>query len=144
MERNIFKMKREDLILPNGETAGIVLKNRTFTDWEYAVYTFNKWKKREIFERKWKNKKSVLNMEDLKNIPFPQPFIGGTGKEKTKFEYYAAPQIEGEDVFLIHFFDGEKATSYFESIKQKFELFVQKYKKRKLENIFKQKGWKVK
>ena len=138
------KIKRENLILFTGETAGIVLKNRTFTDWEYAVYTFNQWKKKEIFERKWKNKKSVLNVEDLENIPFPQPFIGGMGKEKAKFEYYAAPQIEGEGIFLIHFFDGDKARAYFESIKPEFKSYIQKYKKQKLENIFKQKGWKIK
>ena len=140
----IEKINRQDLLLPTGEKAGLIFNNRKYQDWEYAVYTFNRWKKREIFDRKWRDKKRILNIEDLKNIPFPQPFEGGSGKEKEKFEYYAVPQIKGNEVFLIHFMDKDKAQAYYDSIRTELDSVVREFKKKKLEDIFKQKGWKVK
>jgi hypothetical protein len=51
--------------------------------------------------------------------------------------------VEGDNVFLVHYLDKEYAEAVFEAERSLWEEFVRKYKKTKLENIFKQKGWKV-
>ena len=113
-------------------------------DWDVAVYHFNRWKKIKIFDAKWRNQKKVARVEDLANISFPVKFKSGQSKANTPFEFYSAPHIEGSEVFLIHFFEEKTAQSYFESIKDEWTRFLQKYEKEKIENVFKKKGWKVK
>ena len=44
----------------------------------------------------------------------------------------------------MHFFEKENAEAFFESNRSQWEEYVKNYKKKKLEDIFKQKGWKVK
>jgi len=80
----------------------------------------------------------------LIDVLFPQAFISGQGKENVKFEFYAVPKIEGNEVYLIHFFSKENALKYFKSIEEDWKLFVRKYKQKHIEEIFKKKGWKVK
>lgn len=137
------KVEEVALLLPTGEWAGVIMGEQVCVDWAQAVEEFNRWKKTELFERKYKEEKKPGHMDDLLEVPFPQPFGAGQGKDKKPFQYYIAPEIDGEDVYLIHFFHREEAEEYFETIKDKWELFVKRYKKKKLENIFKQKGWKV-
>jgi hypothetical protein len=145
MDYTLFeKVKEEDLLLPTGEWAGVILGGRKFYDWEHAVYEFNRWKRRNIFEKKFKDVRKPGRMEDLEDIPFPQAFESGRGKDNTPFEFYIVPVIEGEEVFLVHFFENKDAGVYFESIRTQWEEYVRLYKKKKLEDIFKQKGWKVK
>ncbi len=47
-------IERDDLLLPTGESCGVVLGKRRFADWDYTVYSFNRWKKEKIFREKWK------------------------------------------------------------------------------------------
>ena len=124
--------------------AGVILGKRKFLQWEHAVYEFNRWKKIETFEKKFKTNKKAGHMEDLLDIPFPQSFEGGRGKENIPFEYYIVPKIEAGEVFLVHFFEKENADVFFESHRSQWEEYVRNYKKSKIEDIFKQKGWKVK
>ena len=49
-----------------------------------------------------------------------------------------------ETIYLIHFFDREKAENYFNSIRCQWQEALRRNKKKKIENIFKEKGWKVK
>ncbi|MCP5103619.1 MAG: ATP-dependent RNA helicase [bacterium] len=137
------KVKEHELILPTGEKVGIILDKRRFYNWEMAVIHFNGWKKTDVFEKKYKGVKKPGNMYDLEKIPFPQPFEGGKGKDNTLLEFYIVPEIKGNEVFLVHYFDKEEAEAYFKSIRPKWEAFIRNYKKAKIEDIFKQKGWKV-
>ncbi len=138
------KMTKDDLILASGEKAGIILKNRRLYDWEHVVYIFNQWKKKDIFSKKWKNLEKEVRLEDLEHVPFPQSFEGGRGMEGIKFEFYAVPKIQKENICLIHFLDREKAENYFNSVRCQWQDALRKTKKKKIENIFKEKGWKVK
>jgi len=138
------KIEKDNLMLPTGEQTGLILNDRKFMDWDVAVYHFNRWKKRKIFDTKWRNQKKVARVEDLANISFPVKFKSGQSKANTPFEFYSAPHIEGYEVFLIHFFEEKTAQSYFESMKDEWTRFLQKYEKEKIESVFKKKGWKVK
>jgi hypothetical protein len=75
------------MLLPTGEWVGIILENRKFMNWEHAVYEFNRWKKVNIFEKKFKNTKKTAHMESLLEIPFPQPFESGRGMDNTPFNF---------------------------------------------------------
>jgi hypothetical protein len=138
------KIEKDQLILPTGEQSGLILDNRKLTDWDVAVYHFNRWKKRTVFENKWKNQKKRARIEDLADISFPVKFKSGQNKTNDSFEFYSAPHIEKNDLFLIHFFEEREAVSYVESIKTEWDRFLQEHKKQKIEDIFKKKGWKVK
>jgi hypothetical protein len=83
-------------------------------------------------------------MEDLMDLPFPQVFEAAKGKDNTPIEYYIVPSIENKEVYLVHFFEREEAVKFFESNLVQWEEYIKFYKKSKLEEIFKQKGWKVK
>lgn len=138
------KIKKDELVLPTGEKAGIIIKERKYPDWDIAVYHFNRWKKRNIFETKWKHHKKKVRVEDVVDIPFPIAFNSGQSKQNTPFEFHSAPKIIGDEVVLIHFFEKEQARSYFEPIQAEWDRFLQAHKKQKIDDIFKKKGWKVK
>jgi hypothetical protein len=138
------KIKEQELILPTGESAGVILGDGKFPRWEDAVFEYNRWKKADIFEKKYKELKKPGHLYDLINIPFPQPFEGGRGKGNSLLEFYIVPKLEGEEVVLVHYFEKEEAEAYFESIQAEWADYIRRYKKTKLEDIFKQKGWKVK
>ena len=138
------KVKEEDLLLPTGDSAGVIFGKRKFFTWEHAVLEFNRWKKNTIFEKKYKDVKKPANMDDLLKISFPQSFESGRGKDNSVFEFYIVPQVEGEEVFLVHFFEKDTADAFFESHRPQWEEYILNYKKKQLENIFKEKGWKVK
>ncbi|KAF5434669.1 hypothetical protein C5S36_04640, partial [Candidatus Methanophagaceae archaeon] len=134
----------EDILLPTGEECCFFLDKRKYSEWVFAVHYYNRWKKIEIFRKKWKVKKKEGNMENLSEVPFPVKFEGGTGKENEKFHFYSVPEIEGDKVFLKHFFEKDKADSYFFSIEKEWLKFVENHKAKKLKDIFDKKGWKVK
>lgn len=138
------KVKEEDIILPTGERPTLMLGNRRFTDWKLAAHEFNRWKRLDVFEKKLRENKTPGNIADMMDIPYPQPLTGGRGKDNTPLEYYCAPDIQGEQLFLKYFLDRESAEAWFIAIQAEWEQFIKNYKKSKLDNIFKQKGWKVK
>jgi HrpA-like RNA helicase len=137
------KINKEELMLPTGEWIGVIMAEQTFPLWDDAVIEYNRWKKNELFEKKFKDKEKPGYMDDLLEIPFPRPFDAGSGKDKKPFQYYIVPKINGKEVFLIHYFDKDEAEEYFESMRLQWQEFCRLYKKSKIENIFKQKGWKV-
>jgi HrpA-like RNA helicase len=137
------KVKKEDLILPTGEELSIILNNRKFFDWDVTVYHFNRWKKQHIFEKKWKKNRKKIRIQDVVDIPFPISFHSGQSKENTPFEFFSAPRIEGKEIYLIHFYDKQKAVDYFESIKNEWKLILLQYKKQEIDSIFREKGWKI-
>lgn len=138
------KVKKEQLTLPTGEQVGIILGNRKHHLWDMAVYRFNRWKKLNVFEKKWKNTQKQVKAEDILEIPFPVSFSSGQSKENTPFEFYSAPCIKGEKISLIHFLEKDQAQAYFDKIKPEWEVFLKKHKQQKIKSIFKEKGWKVK
>ena len=103
-----------------------------------------RWKKRDIFEKKWKDDRKQPRMEDIVEIPFPQPFHSGQDKDNQPFEFYTVPDVRQGEVTLIHFPTREAALAHFEKIKPEWLDQVQQFKKGRLESIFKAKGWKVK
>ena len=138
------KFSREDVILPTGEPAGILLDGRRFESWQEAVAHSNARLKREIFDQKWKADKKPARWNDLLDIPFPLPFIGGRGKDDARFEFYSAPLVEGGDVCLIHFFSLPEARAYVDSQSDRWEALKREFRKSSLENAFREMGWKVK
>jgi len=138
------KVKKENMILPTGVQAGIILGNIKCYQWDMAVYHFNRWKKLNIFKKKWENTRTRTRAEDLIDIPFPLKFFSGQSKENTPFEFYSVPNIKDKEIFLIHFLEKEKAQTYFDTIKQEWDVFLKEHKQQKIKTIFKQKGWKVK
>jgi hypothetical protein len=138
------KVKEEEILLPTGERIGIILGEKTFFEWTLAVDEFNRWKKNDFFEKKLKTNRKPINIEDLLEMPFPRVLSAGRGKNNTPLEYYTVPGIKDDNVYLIYFLSAENATLYFEARRSEWEQHVRNYKKAKIENIFKQKGWKVK
>ncbi len=138
------KLSRNDLILQTGLRSGVVIGERRFADWDYAVYHFNREKRSEIFRKKWKKEKKEANPDDLTDIEFPVSFIGGKGMDKEKFTFFSVPEIKGDKVFLKHFFERDEAEKIFSSIKDDWENFLANHKIRKIKDIFHNKGWKVK
>ena len=138
------KVKEHELILTTGEQAGMILGGREFADWDQAVAEFNRWKRTDVFEKKYKDWKKPGNMDDLIDIPFPQVLEGTRGKDNTPIVYYVVPVVENNEVFLKYYFEEEEARNYFDSFRLQWEEYIRNYKKSKLENMFKQKGWKVK
>ncbi len=137
-------VEKGDLLLPTGEVCGIELGKRKFSDWDYAVYAFNRWKKEKIFRDKWARERKPARMELLEDVPFPVEFTGGKGKGKEKFLFYSVPEFEGENVFLKHYFEKRDAENYFRTIEKKWIGHLKNYKGRKIADIFNKKGWKVK
>ncbi len=138
------KVKEEETILPTGERVGIILGQRKFFEWRQAAAEFNYWKRIDIFEKRQKKNRRPVNIEDLMEIPFPRVLEGGRGKDNVPLEYYVVPEIEEDNVFLKYFLTEDEAKVYFDSRRLEWEQYIQNYKKAKIENIFKQKGWKVK
>jgi hypothetical protein len=138
------KVREEELLLPTGEWVGVIFAGRKCGNWEQAVNEFNRWKKNEIYEKKFKDTPKEGHMENLIDIPYPLPVESGRGKNNTPMEFYVVPEVQDGQVYLKHFIKKEEAEVYFESIRTQWEDHVKEYKKRKLEDIFKQKGWKVK
>lgn len=60
------------------------------------------------------------------------------------FEFYSAPALEGDKVFLVHFAELRTAQEYFQSIAEKWQERKTRYRKESMDNIFRDKGWKVK
>lgn len=138
------KVKEHELILATGERAGVILGEREFDAWEKAIEEFNRWKRVDVFEKKYKDLKKPGNMDDMIDIPFPQVLEGARGKDNSPLEYYVVPLVENGEAFLKYYFEEEEARVYFESFRSQWEEHIRNYKKTRLENIFKQKGWKVK
>lgn len=138
------KINKDDLILPTGERAGIIADKRQYRDWDVAAYHFNRWKKKTLFETKWKHQEKKVRVEDVADLPFPLAFQSGQSKQNTPFEFFSAPKIKGNEVVLIHFFELEPARKYVDSIQYEWERFLKAHRKQKIDTIFKEKGWKVK
>ena len=145
LDRDQFaSANRDDLILPTGQPVPIVLENRLFRSWPEAVTAYNDRLKKEIFERRWQPERKPARIADLLGIPFPLAFNGGGGKENAIFEFYTAPALQGDQAVLVHFFTKLEAERYFETIRPEWEAAKDRCRKNSLENIFRDKGWKVK
>lgn len=138
------KVVEEETILPTGERLGIIFGEKRFLEWGQAVADFNRWKRNDIFEKKLKMNQKPVNPEDLLEVPFPLALEGGRGKDNLPLEYYTVPETGNGDLFLKYFLAADEAKAYHEERRSQWEEFIKNYKKTKLENIFKQKGWKVK
>jgi len=137
-------VKEEELILPTGEWVGIILGEQQCNGWQEAIIEYNRWKKEEIFLRKFKDNPKPAHPRDIKDIPFPQPFESGRGKDNSPIEFYMVPQVQGDEVVLTHFIDKVEAEAFFNDHSAEWEAFLQQFKRSQIEDIFKQKGWKVK
>jgi hypothetical protein len=142
--RQFEKMTELDLILPTGEPAGIFLGKKMARNWDHGVQIFNQWKRKNIYEKKWKDLEKPFTVESAKGLTFPVSFEVGTGKENTRFYFYAVPKIKNNRVFLIHFMEEAEARAYFDSISDQWEACLKSHRKDKMETIFKNKGWKIK
>ncbi len=136
-------LSRRSLMLPFGDYTGILMDRKFFSTWNEAVAYYNSWKRKEVFNRKWKGNPKDTSPEEIKDIPFPLEFEGGAGKENEKFFYYSVPTITKGKLVLIHFMDIETAEEWHKSSEKELELFMKKHNKAKIEDIFKNKGWTV-
>ncbi|MCK4766103.1 MAG: hypothetical protein KAW12_28145 [Candidatus Aminicenantes bacterium] len=138
------KVKEEETILPTGERVGIIIKDRKYLQWEEVASEFNRWKRQDVFEMRLKNNRKAVNIEDLLEVPFPQTLTAGNGMENAPLEYYTVPEIKEGNLYLKYFLEEEEAGKYFAAHASLWEQYKKNYKKTKLDNIFKQKGWKIK
>lgn len=138
------KINEDDLLLSTGEWVGIILGERRFSNWQEAVQEYNIWKKSQIFEKKYQDVKKEVNIRDIMELEFPQVFESGVGKENVRFEFYIVPQVEETAVYLVHYIEKERAEAYFAAHRCEWDECIRNYKRSQLEDIFKQKGWKVK
>ncbi len=138
------RLEAADIRLPSGEAPGFLLEGEMFPGWAEAAASYNARLKDEIFERKWRDFKKEVQVGDMLEIPFPLPFQGGNGKDNAAFEFYSAPAFVGDKVYLAHFSELEKAREYYASVAGKWEECKARFKKESMENIFRNKGWKVK
>ncbi|MDD8013248.1 MAG: hypothetical protein PHX05_07215, partial [Acidobacteriota bacterium] len=138
------RLEASDIRLPSGEAPGFLLDGERFPDWAAAAARYNARLKEEIFERKWRAARKEVQVGYILEIPFPLAFQGGNGKDNVAFEFYSAPDFENEKVFLVHFADPAMAQEHFASIAKEWEERKARYRKESVENIFRNKGWKVK
>jgi len=138
------KVTEEELILATGDVVGIIMGKRKFRNWDQAVDEFNRWKRKNIFEKKLEGSKKNASVEYMMDIPFPQKITAGQGKNNIPLEYFTVPLVEKDELFLKYFLDEEEAKEYYSRHEQVWQKFIKNHKKRKIENIFKEKGWKVK
>jgi HrpA-like RNA helicase len=138
------RLEKDEITLPSGEEAGFLLHGLPFDNWAAAVAHYNGYLKDEIFRRKWRNEKKSIDISDIADLPFPLPFQGGNGKDNTPFEFYSVPTVENGQVFLIHFTTLEQANASFLPHAGQWQELKARFKKSKLENIFRGKGWTVK
>ena len=138
------RLEADAIRLPSGEVPGFRLQGEAFPDWPAAAAHYNAILKQEIFERKWRHEKKCVQVGDILDIPFPLAFQGGNGKDNARFEFYSAPAFAGDDVFLAHFPDRDKAQEYYATVEAEWGERKARYKKESMENIFRGKGWKIK
>jgi len=133
-----------DALLPSGEEAGIEMEGTVYEGYREALAEFNHDLRLRLFKEKWFFDRKKARLQDLLEVPFPVSFIGGKGKDDVPFEYYSAPLLEGEEVFLIHFATREEAEIHLRGQRKRWEKAVYAFKKNGIEDLFRQKGWKVK
>lgn len=138
------RVTEAELILSTGEGAEIFLEGNPYEQWRDAVAAFNEWKRKDFYERKFRELLRPANMDDLLEIPFPQEFEGLRGKDNIPLMYYIVPRMEGDEAFLSHYSQREEAEAAFALINNEWRDFCKRYKSRKIQDIFKSKGWKVK
>jgi hypothetical protein len=137
-------LSRDELLLPTGETAGVILDGQPFDTWPEAVESFNAGLRRRIFDDTWRPLRKPARLADLQEIEFPASFSGGHGKENVSLEYFMIPEIEDQAVVLTHHLDPEEAGRRFREIQPQFEELMRRHRQEALSSIFRTKGWKVK
>jgi hypothetical protein len=138
------RLEAADIRLPSGEAAGFLLPDRKFSSWAEAAAAYNARLKEEIFQRRWRDVKKAVQVGDIMDIPFPLAFQGGSGKDNAVFEFYSAPALDGDQVFLVHFRDRESAASYYSCVEAEWVARKARHRKESMDNIFRGKGWKIK
>ena len=134
----------EEMVLPTGEPLILRMGEKDCPDWETAVRAFNDWKHQAIFEQRWKSRRRPAKMEEIADLEFPITFEGGKGKGNQSLEFHTAPCLAGDQVELIHFQNLEDARNHMEKIRPQWQERVARFRKGKLEEIFRGKGWRIK
>ncbi len=138
------KLNEKDLLLCNGEQAGVLLNRRRCFNWKQLVNTYNHRQKRRLFVEKWSDLKKAVSIDELRKIEFPLAFIGGHGLDDQPFEYYICPQVDAEQgLVLRHYFSREEALDEYEAVKTEIGELLRRHEQQSLSDIFKKKGWTV-
>ncbi len=137
------RLEAADIRMPGGEEPGFILDGERFPGWAEAAACYNARLRGEIFARKWRDQRKEVQVGDLLDIPFPLAFQGGNGKDNAVFEFYSAPLLEGDHVFLVHFAGLEEARRHFRAVEKAWEERKSRQRKEAVDNIFRNKGWKV-
>jgi len=137
------KVERTDLLLPNGLTAGIIVDQKEFTDYEQAVNYYNQTISRELYWRKWVNIRQKTTIQEIYHLQFPIPFQAGRGKDEQPITFYIVPQIENGQLFLIHLFSKEEANQYWHNFLPQWNQLKSDYSRQTFLQSVAGKGWKV-
>lgn len=144
MARKLFhRLEAADVRLPGGEGPGFLIDGEPFPDWAAAAADHNARLRADLFARRWRDARKEVQVADLLDIPFPLAFQGGSGKDNAAFEFYSAPLIEGDKVFLVHFAERAAAEEYFAGVRGAWEERKSRQRREAVESIFRGKGWKV-
>lgn len=132
-----------DALLPTGDAAGIILDGRRRESYAEALSAYNDELRRQIFARRWQMERKPVSAAEIQGIPFPLAFEGGSGKGQAHFEYYSCPEVAGDGIHLVHFLERPEAESRWQEMQPRIEELLRKSRSRQIEELFRQKGWKI-
>jgi len=142
--RDLENAVPEEMYIATGQALILDLNGRECRGWESAVEAFNQWKHAEVFHQRWRDRRRGARMEDIVDIEFPIAFEGGKGKENQPLTFYSVPFFQDEEILLINFADKESALKHMESLADEWNRRREDFRRREIERVFQQKGWRVK
>ncbi len=137
------QLKREELILANGLTAGIIINRQKFFSYEQAVDFYNQTISRELYWRKWANIEKETKIEEIHQLQFPVAFQAGSGKDNYPIFFYIVPKIQNDQLLLIHLFSEKEARNYWQQFLPLWKKIKAEYSHHLFIDNLSKKGWKI-
>jgi len=134
-------IEEDDLILPTGDRAGVILAGKKCLRWKEAVSRYNRFYRKKTFEQHLQGVEKEASIGDLKKLSFPIEVQKGSDKENRPFTFYVAPRIVKNQVVLAHFFTRREAEQYLERISSQWHRFIARDNARELQDAFKKSDW---
>ncbi|HNX96329.1 MAG TPA: helicase-related protein [Candidatus Aminicenantes bacterium] len=138
------RLAPNDLRLPTGERAGVKLGESLFFDWTAAVADTNRRWQEELFAARWRERVVPVAVEDAERVGFPLAVEGGKGMAGVVFEFFAVPEVGEGGAVLRHFLTREEADECATAGRERWQEFVMEQRRKSIEAVFRDKGWRVK